>query len=524
MVTSVTARLAAILVRDGDPWAEMLACLVAAVGAEVAIALEAGLPPRRLGAFGPLSPAVSYSGDESTLIQSFERVGMVSTWSRTMRRERAPAVMLAVASRRLGGFAPADTALLDEALPLIELRLAAMTTAAALDAERQNRARLESRLVDVERQSTIGTVASAVAHDLAAPISALLMEVGEMRERVTYLSSLVGDKSPIVRNVIEDLRGLVDHCTDSTERARQLLIDFRLAAHPTPASPRTPSVGVNVGDAVRACVRLLAPLARDKARIDLVVEPDLPVIPGARKRLEQALTNLLVNAIHAAQVREGFAGRVEAHVRRADGEILVEIHDNGPGIAPEIKAHLFEPFFSTKTPDQGTGLGLPIAKDAVEAHGGVIEVESERGHGATFRIRLPIVALPAHATPTQLRRRVLVVDDDDGVARALERILRGDYDVTVARGGEQALDLLIGGATFDAMLVDIAMPGMDGPELFERIRTRWPGLEKKIVFATGGAFTAASRAFLARVPNSRFEKPITREELRPIVMSVVNVA
>jgi two-component system cell cycle sensor histidine kinase/response regulator CckA len=123
-----------------------------------------------------------------------------------------------------------------------------------------------------------------------------------------------------------------------------------------------------------------------------------------------------------------------------------------------------------------------------------------------------------------VRRRVLVVDDDDGVARALERILRSDYDVTVAHGGEQAMDLLLGGASFDAMLVDIAMPGIDGPELFERIRNRWPGLEKKIVFATGGAFTAASRAFLARVPNSRFEKPITREELRPIVMSVVNVA
>jgi CheY-like chemotaxis protein len=94
----------------------------------------------------------------------------------------------------------------------------------------------------------------------------------------------------------------------------------------------------------------------------------------------------------------------------------------------------------------------------------------------------------------------------------------------VARSGDEALRVLGGGATFDAMLIDIAMPGMDGPQLYECIRERWPGLEKRIVFATGGAFTAASRAFLARVPNSRFEKPITREELRPIVMSVVEAA
>jgi len=139
-------------------------------------------------------------------------------------------------------------------------------------------------------------------------------------------------------------------------------------------------------------------------------------------------------------------------------------------------------------------------------------------------MRLPIVPVPARANPTTVRPRVLVVDDDDGVARALERILRSDYDVTVARSGEQALDIIGGGNAFAAMLVDIAMPGIDGPELYERIRTRWPGLEKKIVFATGGAFTAASRAFLARVPNSRFEKPITREELRPIVASVVEAA
>jgi signal transduction histidine kinase len=490
----------------------------------VAIALETGNPPVRLGSFGPLSPSVAYAHDEPALIQTLERVGMCSLWSRTIRRDKAPAVILAVASRRDGGFASEAVATIDDALPVIEMKLAVVAAQAAVEQEKWSRARLETRLVEVERQGTIGTVAAAVAHDLAAPISALVMEIGEMRDRVSYLSGLVSDANPILRNVLEDVRGLVDHCTDSTERARQLLIDFRLAAHPTPSAGRQPGTVVNIAEALRACVRLVAPLARDKVRIDLKVEPDLPVIPGARKRLEQALTNLLVNAIHAASVREGFAGHVEARVRRAGDDLVVEIQDNGAGISPEVKARIFEPFFTTKPPDQGTGLGLPIAKDAVEAHGGVLDVESERGRGATFRLRLPIAAVPPHASPLVARRRVLVVDDDDGVARALERILRTDYDVTVAHGGEQALDVLVGGAVFDALLVDIAMPGVDGPELFERIRDRWPGLEKKIVFATGGAFTAASRAFLARVPNSRFEKPITREELRPIVMSVVSVA
>jgi len=522
MVTGIPAWLAAVLVKD-DPWPEVVGFLAEVAGAELVVALEVGPSAHRLATHGILPPAGAAAVDEAGLVAALFRVGM-RVQSRAIKTEGLLGVVLACATRRMDGFSATQAAILDDVAPLIELRLARQASAQALENEKQNRVKLEARLVEIERQSTIGTVAAAVAHDLSAPISALLMEVGEMRERIQYLGGLIGDNSPILRNVLEDLRGLVDHCTDSTERARQLLIDFRLAAHPMPAGTRVTNAAVNVGDALRSCVRLVAPLARDKVRIDLVVEPDLPIIAGARRRLEQALTNILVNAIHAAQVREGFAGRVGARARRQGDEIIVEIDDNGPGISPEVKARIFEPFFTTKEPEQGTGLGLPIARDAVEAHGGVLEVESERGRGAIFRLRLPIVALPARANPTNIRPRVLVVDDDEGVARALERILRSDYDVTVVRSGETALDLLNGGAGYDAMLIDIAMPGMDGPELYERIRDRWPGLEKKIVFATGGAFTAASRAFLARVPNSRFEKPITREELRPIVMSVVEAA
>jgi two-component system, cell cycle sensor histidine kinase and response regulator CckA len=522
MVPDLTARLALLLARD-DSWNEALACLVHGARAEVAIALETGRPPRRLGAFGPLPAAAANAGDEETLLDALRRMGMGAIWSRTFRREPASSVVVAVAARHGDGFRLEQLEHLDAAAPLLELKAAAGGIDAALEKERATRRTLEARLAEIERQSTIGTVAAAVAHDLSAPISALLMEVSELRERVTYLAACVPETNHVVRNVVEDIRGLVDHCTDSTERARQLLTDFRLAAHPGGASS-VPSTAINVGDTLRSCVRLITPLARGKARLELSIEPDLPIIPGTRKRLYQALTNLLTNAVHAASVREGFAGLVEARARRAGTEILIEIQDNGVGIPAEVLAHIFEPFFTTKGPEQGTGLGLPIARDVVESHGGRLDVESERGRGALFRIRLPVTAVPAHAAPTNVRRRVLVVDDDDGVARALERILRADYDVTIARGGEQALELIPTVGPFDAMLVDLSMPGIDGPQLFERIRHRWPGLERKIIFSTGGAYTAASRAFLASVPNSRFEKPISREELRPLLQVVVNAA
>jgi signal transduction histidine kinase len=521
-VKGVTEQLARLLATE-NPWADALALLANAVGADVAILSEGGRSPRRLGGYGLLPAGVALAADEPSLLLALERAGIAQTWSRAFKRERGPVLLLALGSRRDGGISVEHEEVLEAAAALIDLRLLTMTAEAALEHEAVARRTLELRVVEIERQSTVGTVAAAVAHDLAAPISALLMEISELRERVSYLAGFLPENNVMVRNVLEDIRGLVDHCTDSTERARGLLTDFRLAAHPG-GSVSLPSAAVNVGDTLRSCVRLLAPLARDRVRIELTIEPELPVIAGTRKRLEQALTNILVNGIHAASVREGFAGLVEARARRHGDDIVVEIQDNGAGIAPEVLAHIFEPFFTTKGAEEGTGLGLPIAKDAIEGHGGRISCESQLGRGATFRVQLPITAVPAHAAPSSVRKRILVVDDDDGVARALDRILRSDYEVSIARNGERALELLASKGPYDGLIVDIAMPGMDGPHLYERIRHTYPGLESKIIFSTGGAFTAASRAFLASVPNSRFEKPITREELRPLVQSVVNAA
>jgi two-component system, cell cycle sensor histidine kinase and response regulator CckA len=515
----LTEHLARVLAEE-NPWPRALACLAQGVGAEVAIVLEGGGQPKRLGSYGPLPTTLSQVSDEAMLVAGLERLGMQSIWSRAFRRDPGTVYLLALAGRKADTISAEDDAILEAASALIDLRLQTVASHGAVEREQNVRKVMEARLVEIERQSTVGTVASAVAHDLAAPISALLMEISELRERVGYLTGFLPDNNVIVRNILEDIRGLVEHCNESSERARQLLTDFRLAAHPG-GTTSVPSAAANIGEAIRACVRLVRPLAREKARLEITIAPDLPIIAGNHKRIEQALTNLLTNAIQAASVREGFAGLVEVRARREGADIIIEVQDNGVGMAPEIKADIFKPFFTTKTAEHGTGLGLPIAKDAVESHGGTIVCESEPGRGATFRIQLPITAVPAHAAPTHVRRRVLVVDDDDGVARALERILRADYDVSVARSGEHALELIATMGPFDAMLVDLAMPVMDGPHLYERIRHMWPGMEKKIIFATGGAFTAASRAFLASVPNSRFEKPITREELRPIVQSVV---
>ena len=103
--------------------------------------------------------------------------------------------------------------------------------------------------------------------------------------------------------------------------------------------------------------------------------------------------------------------------------------------------------------------------------------------------------------------RILVVEDEAAVAEGLRLLLEQEYAVEVASSGRQALDLLLGGGSFDAVLCDLMMPGMSGIELFRALEVRAPGLEKRLVFMTGGAFTPEAESFLEEVSNARVEKP-----------------
>src|SRR5262249_51102015 len=315
---SLPGRLAEILASE-DRWSDALACLAAAVHADVAVAIT---PHALLGVYGLVPAEALRAQNPDELARALIRWGQESTWV-----HRCPGGLVAAAVRAADGFGRDERELLEEAVPILALALDRSAARAQIGAGDVARRKLEARLTEVERQSTVGTVAAAVAHDLSAPVSALMMEIGAMRDRVRELSMLLPAAGPLPRNVIEDLKGLADHCIDSTERARQLLIDFRLAAHPFSEKPSTANT-INVGDALRACVRMLSPLARDKVRLELTVEPELPVVPGNRRRMEQAFTNVLMNAVQAASVREGMAGVVEARGRRAGGGVVGAVVDN----------------------------------------------------------------------------------------------------------------------------------------------------------------------------------------------------
>ncbi|MBC7316914.1 MAG: response regulator, partial [Chloroflexi bacterium] len=213
-------------------------------------------------------------------------------------------------------------------------------------------------------------------------------------------------------------------------------------------------------------------------------EPAL--VHGNPSELRRVISNLILNAVDA--MPEG--GTLTIQTGREGDWNWVRVTDTGVGIPPEVAAHLFTPFFTTKG---GTGLGLTVSKAIVQRHGGEISFESAPGHGTTFCVRLPVagdVGNPSSAgsknrPEKRLRQgcRVLVVDDEPVVRELLKRLLeRLGQVVTLVSSGREALTLLHEGS-FDLLVTDLGMPDISGRQVAHEARALHPDLP--IILTTG---------------------------------------
>jgi len=242
-----------------------------------------------------------------------------------------------------------------------------------------------------------------------------------------------------------------------------------------------------------------AQAAEKKARsrnveISTDLDRTLPRSNASPSELQQVLSNLLNNALDAC----GPQGRIEVSSRLEDGEIVLEVRDNGQGIPAEILSRVFDPFFTTKPVGKGTGLGLSICYGIVKKLGGVIGVKSVAGVLTTFRIRLPLqgpgespqVAAQASTEPSAAERQsvvdspaptptsVLVVDDEAGFVDAVcRRLARRGFEVSSATSGAEALEKVEAIRQLDVVVLDVKMPGMDGIETLSEIKLRRPLVE-----------------------------------------------
>jgi CheY-like chemotaxis protein len=233
------------------------------------------------------------------------------------------------------------------------------------------------------------------------------------------------------------------------------------------------------------------------------------------------LLNLINNAQHAMVAVRDRPGRLVVRTCSSNGNIRIEVADNGTGMDDEILPRIFDPFFTTKEPGQGTGLGLSVSYGIVKEHGGQIEVRSRKGRGTTFVVELPIrhdAEEPAHGEPSQADARsadpnrtqgkVLVVDDEPLIVDLLIDILRDlGHRIDTAANGIEAWNKA-NDQVYDLVITDIRMPGMNGIDFYRNLMSRRPEMKGNVIFITGDLVDAETASFLAQVDARAIPKPL----------------
>jgi CheY-like chemotaxis protein len=216
----------------------------------------------------------------------------------------------------------------------------------------------------------------------------------------------------------------------------------------------------------------------------------------------------------------------------ADGGVRLKFQDTGPGIPAALVARVFEPFFTTKSPGQGTGLGLSICYGVVKSHGGEIVAENVPGGGARFVVELPIGVTPeavsseAAESERSARRvtaaRVLAVDDEPEILNFLVQLLsRFGHQVQTAANGREALARLERGERFDAIVLDMRMPGMDGQELYGELARRFADASQRVIFSTGDVISGDTQEFIKASGRPSVMKPFPFGELERVLNAVL---
>jgi PAS domain S-box-containing protein len=374
--------------------------------------------------------------------------------------------------------------------------------------ERSNRELSEAReqLLHSARLAALGQMAASVAHEINNPLQYMTTGVESIRERSSRDAS--------------DAVSMLEEGIDRIRSVTRALLPF---SRVEPAREEF----LKLTDVVDSVWRMTSTLIRHRARFEVDIPASL-LLRADRTRLAQLLTNLVTNAAHA--IDEGAADRNLILVRAVvtATHVVLSVSDTGRGISKEHQAHVFEPFFTTKAREAGTGLGLSLCQDIARQHDGTMRLVSEVGVGSTFFVDLPRSRLEtpsaAPASPSaspQLAARVLVIDDEALVAESFRMFLK-NCDVETAIGGAEGLSFLEADQAYDIILCDLMMPGVDGPTVYETVAKRWPGLEMRMIFCSGGAFTPRARTFLAETHVRLLDKPISSRELATAIAEVLD--
>jgi PAS domain S-box-containing protein len=394
---------------------------------------------------------------------------------------------------------------------------------------------LEEKFRQAQKMEAVGRLAGGIAHDFNNLLTAILGYSELLLDRVADQPDVAADLGEIKR---------------AGERASRLTGQLLAFSRKQAIAPRALDLNHVVGDLEKMLKRVIG----EDIVIEIVAAPSLERTKADPGQIEQLLMNLAVNARDAmprggrlkittanAILDEGFARQ---HVGATAGRyVSLTVMDTGCGMTPDVLAHMFEPFFTTKPIGKGTGLGLSTVYGIVKQNAGYITVESTVGTGTTFTVYWPQVDEPAEVqdsgrpAPRSLRgsETVLLVEDEAAVRELVRKMLkRYGYRVLVA---QDAADALVTEkhhpGSIDVLLTDIVMPGLNGPDLAQRLVRRRPAIA--VLYMSGFAqhlavglgslsgradflqkpFTPETLALKVRECLDRHPRPYAQESTRP---------
>lgn len=425
------------------------------------------------------------AGFPETVEETFDAAGL---GTRTFRSAKSPFHSL---DGDIAGLVCVSSDITELRTTESRLRELAATLERRVQAEVAAREKLQVRLGHARRMEAMGQLASGVAHDFNN-VLAIAQSCG------TLIEAHAGEESRVRR-----LAGMI---VEAAERGA--LVTGRLLAFSRRADLR--SEPIELGPLLDTLQEILSHTMGTGVSVETTVEADLPPLLADKGQLETVLVNLAHNARDAMHGKgtitiSGKREQLQLEVGQATSlnlptgaYVRIAVSDTGDGMSPEVLARAAEPFFTTKGPSQGTGLGLAMAHGFAEQSGGKLEIQSEEGRGTTVHLWFPVAstatvrprgpnadsAVAAH--PQAPAARLLVVDDDYLVmeSTALQMEAKG-YCALRAESAAWALEHLRSGEPIDLMITDLSMPGMDGLTLIEEARRLHP--ELPVIIATGYA-------------------------------------
>ncbi|MEY2465828.1 MAG: two-component system, NtrC family, sensor kinase [Verrucomicrobiota bacterium] len=382
--------------------------------------------------------------------------------------------------------------------------------------EMTERVKLEQQLRQAEKLSALGQMISGVAHELNNPLAVIK----------GYVELILAhhDLPPKTRVDLERV-------AQESIRAAKLVGNFLSFSREQSARREL----VNINELIQRVIGSRRfDLAVVPVRLETELAPDLPPTAADPDQIQQLLINLMNNALHALLDQTGVQ-RLKISTRVKERLIQILVEDSGPGVPPELVGKIFEPFFTTKEVGSGTGLGLSIAHSIMTEHQGNIRYQTSSLGGAGFVLEFPILgldadpagvadnnepaALPLETAPASAN--ILVLDDERGLAELLGELLKIlGHTPTVCNSPAHALEFLER-QSFDLIISDFRMPGMNGREFYDIVKQKYPALQSRVVFVTGDLLNEETHGFLQSTGNPHLGKPFNLTSVKQAVAEVL---